>query len=245
MSLVKSLRHRLGLYLRRRMNVPIQEFALERLRKAGFQPRLLLDVGASYGLFADEAWDYWPELSVHGFEPDPEYVKILEARATGDPRLHVSRALVGPKADPAMRYYHVLGASTICQENRTHGARTIQEGPGPERTCPMLTLDAYSQDRGLKPDFLKIDVQGYELEVLRGAEKVLPGIEVILTEVNHIDVYAGAPLAAELIGWLALRGYALHDVCNLTRRPLDDALWQTDMIFVRQDSPLRARKTWQ
>ena len=108
----------------------------------------------------------------------------------------------------------------------------------------MITLDDYARERGLRPDFLKIDVQGYELEVLKGAQGILQSIEVVFTEVNHIEVYRGAPLAAEVIDWLAQRGYALHDVCNFMSRPRDGALWQTDMIFVRHDSPLRASKEW-
>jgi FkbM family methyltransferase len=241
---IKSLRHQLGLRLRRRMHVPLQELALERLRKAGLRPRLLLDVGASSGVFADEAWSYWPDLSVHCFEPEPEFVNILQERAQKDSRLSVCQALVGAGADPAKLYYHVLGASTICRENRVRQEHETPVGPGPERKCPMITLDTYCHDRQLKPDFLKIDVQGYELEVLHGAEGILPGIEVVLTEVNHLEVYDGAPLAAELIGYLAQRGYALHDVCDLNRRPLDDALWQTDMVFVRHTSPLRARRIY-
>jgi len=45
--------------------------------------------------------------------------------------------------------------------------------------------------------------------------------------------------------WLSDRGYALHDICNFMRRPLDDALWQSDMIFVRNNSSLRDSKLWQ
>ena len=226
-----QLRHKLGLYVRRRFNVPLQEFALEHLHQAGFRPRELFDVGASSGIFADEAWVVWPALKVHCFEPEPEYVQTLQKRASQDPRLRVCPALVGAHAEPSKTYFHVLGASTLYPENRLRSSKPVIEGGGPEQQCQMITLDDYCQEHGAKPDFLKIDVQGYELEVLRGAERTLPLIDVILTEVNHIEVYAGAPLVAELIGYLAERGYALHDVCSLNRRPLDQALWQTDMFL--------------
>jgi hypothetical protein len=108
----------------------------------------------------------------------------------------------------------------------------------------MITLDSYCETRGIKPDFLKIDVQGYELEVLKGAQESLRNIEVILTEVNYLEVYQGAPLAAELIGWLSKREFVLYDVVNFMRRPLDKALWQSDMIFVRLSSPLLVNKRY-
>jgi len=242
---IKAIRHRMGLAVRRFLGLPLQQFALERLQQAGFQPREMLDIGASDGVFTEEAWALWPDLSSHCFEPDPEYVTELHKKAARDKRMHVCQDLVGAKAAKSVTYYHHLGASTVLPENRLHGTTSVIEANGPERQCGMITLDDYCREKNIKPDFLKMDVQGYEMEVLRGAEKVLPGVEVILTEVNHIEVYAGAPLAAELIGYLAERGYALHDVCNFNRRPLDEALWQTDMVFVRHSSKLRSRKSWE
>ena len=97
-------------------------------------------------------------------------------------------------------------------------------------------------DRG--PDFLKFDVQGYELEILKGAEGTLAQIQVILMEVNLIDIHRGVPLLAEVVARRDARGWAAYDICGLTRRPLDQALWQADFIFVPQSSPLRADKRW-
>jgi hypothetical protein len=47
-----------------------------------------------------------------------------------------------------------------------------------------------------------------------------------------------------MTGWLFQRGFVAYDICGLTRRPLDDALWQADMVFVRQDDVLRADKSY-
>jgi hypothetical protein len=98
--------------------------------------------------------------------------------------------------------------------------------------------------KDLSPALLKIDVQGYELEVLKGAEKSLVFTEAILAEVNLLDIHAGASLMAELIGWLNERDFVAFDVCDFVRRPLDRALWQIDMIFARRNGPLRADKRW-
>ena len=78
----------------------------------------------------------------------------------------------------------------------------------------------------------------------KGAEESLPGIRVILAEVNLLDMHENVPLLHDMAGWLFQRGFVAYDICGLTRRPLDDALWQTDMVFVRQDDPLRADKSY-
>jgi hypothetical protein len=87
-------------------------------------------------------------------------------------------------------------------------------------------------------------VQGYEYEVLNGAKKALPNIEVILAEVNLLDLYKGTQLFAELIAFLRMSGFVAYDICGFWRRPLDAALWTADIIFVQIDSPLRADKRW-
>ena len=47
------------------------------------------------------------------------------------------------------------------------------------------------------------------------------------------------PLFAEIVAWLNDRDWVAYDICGLTRRPLDKALWQADLIFVPRNSPLR------
>jgi hypothetical protein len=67
---------------------------------------------------------------------------------------------------------------------------------------------------------------------------------VILAEVDLLDLHAGTSLMAEVVAWLNERDFVAYDVCDFVRRPLDKALWQVDMIFVRRNGPLRADKRW-
>jgi hypothetical protein len=109
----------------------------------------------------------------------------------------------------------------------------------------MTTLDAITRRTHFeRPDFLKLDVQGYELEVLKGAEQVLDSVEAVMLEVNLIEVYQGSPPVHEVVAYMAARGFRVYDVCTFFRRPYDNALWQMDMIFVRATSPLMASTRW-
>lgn len=65
-----------------------------------------------------------------------------------------------------------------------------------------------------------------------------------MMEVNLIAVYEGAPLVDETVAYMAARGFRVYDVCTFFRRPLDNALWQMDMVFVRATSPLMASTRW-
>ena len=110
----------------------------------------------------------------------------------------------------------------------------------------MRTLDQVVEGTQFAaPDFLKLDVQGFELAVLRGGLRALQSAEAALLEVNLMETYKGAPLLNETVTFMEDHGMLAYDFCTFYRRPLDNALWQVDMVFVRKDSPLRASQRWE
>jgi hypothetical protein len=111
----------------------------------------------------------------------------------------------------------------------------------PESTSlPMQTLDSIaSRYKAASPLFLKLDVQGYELEVLRGGQTTLELTECILMEVSLLPYNVGGPLFAEIVRFMDERGFCVYDVCHFHRRQSDEAAFQLDVIFVRNESGLR------
>ena len=102
----------------------------------------------------------------------------------------------------------------------------------------LRALDALFDERGF--DFIKLDVQGYELEVLRGAQRILAGVEAVLLEVSLLKINRGAPILDEVVAFMRERQFVAYEILEIHRRPLDRAMNQVDIIFVRQDSPLLA-----
>ena len=94
------------------------------------------------------------------------------------------------------------------------------------------------------PDFLKLDVQGYELEVLKGSGKALAHSEVCLLEISLLDLGDKAPLLAKIVSFMDDNNYQAYDISQFMRRPFDKALYQIDMFFVKKDSPLVLSKRW-
>lgn len=216
--------------------MPDIEPALERLAKNGFTPGLVFDVGAFRGDFASMVLGIWPTARVACFEPLPYGRALIKELQTRHPTIDLHETLVGAveKAEVEM---HVAKTSSSL-------LRDAHNQDFPVEIFPQTTLDrtiatAYA---GRAPDLLKLDVQGFEMEVLKGCEASLGGVRAILTELSLLDLHEGVPLLHELTGWLGERGFVAYDICGMTRRPLDDALWQADMIFVRKDDALRRDK---
>jgi FkbM family methyltransferase len=237
MSLLAKARCAARQVLARRLHIPEIPIALRRLRKNGFIPTVVADVGAYRGEFARECLSLWPGCRVFCFEAQSSALPHLREMAAADSRVRVIEALVGAKDAPSVSLNIADTASSILSEC-SKGAAFVED----HRMVALENVEEFQSSRSL--DLLKIDVQGYELEVLRGAESLLPRTRMILVELNLIDIYRDVPLMPEVISWLHSREFVPFDVCGLTRRPLDDALWQADLIFVPVSSPLRSDKSW-
>ncbi|HEY0172642.1 MAG TPA: FkbM family methyltransferase [Pyrinomonadaceae bacterium] len=231
------MRAKVKKFLAQRIGAPDILNSLQLLSRNGFKPKQIFDVGAYQGDFARLCFDVWPEAKVVAFEVLDHKVERLRKMAEFGNSVEVVTCLLGAHDRDSVPFHEMETASSVLEEH-------IQQS-APVKSHPMRTVDRVVRDRGASPpDFLKLDVQGYELEVLKGAEESLNSLQVILAELNFLDIHKNVPLVSEVIAWLDERGWVAYDVCGLTRRPLDGALWQADLIFVPKDSPLRTNKAW-
>ena len=115
------------------------------------------------------------------------------------------------------------------------------------RTKKITTTlnDVVKRNRIEKVDFLKLDVQGYELEILKGFDQYINTTDVILSEVSLLDIHKEVPLMRDVLNFMHRFGFVVYDICSVnTRRPLDNALWQMDLIFVKENSIFRSNKAY-
>jgi FkbM family methyltransferase len=222
----------------RRFGVPEIPPALERLRINNFLPTSIFDVGAYSGEFSKLCRVNWPSAKLTCFEVLPHRVAELRSWCEQDGNAVVIETLLGAKITRAVPFHEMETASSVLEEQIPRKV--------PVRCFPMQTIDEVVRSKGVAaPDFLKLDVQGYELEVLKGAHDTLPRVSAVLAEVNLIDIHKGTPLLDELVLFMRDMGFVTYDICGLARRPLDRALWQADFIFVTRGSFLRSDKRWQ
>lgn len=195
-----------------------------------FNPGGIIDIGANVGDWSRRASQIFT-CPIHMIEAQPSLEPQL--KATGFP---YTLTLLGPEYRPSVPF-HLSGTGSSVMREVT-GLSTGQV------SLPMQRLD--DLELGLSaPLLMKLDVQGYELEVLSGASETLKQTEVILSEVSLLEYNQGQPLMHEVIAWLAANDFWPFDICGGLRRSSDAALFQTDMIFVRKESQLRAkRKFW-
>lgn len=222
---------------RQRCGMASMEWSLRNLARLGFQPEVILDVGAYEGEWTQLAGSVFPSARILMVEAQTgKEAQLAGIAAASGGRIASRIALLGSDAREAVDFYEMeLGSSVLRERCNVPSRKVIR---------PMTTLDAVVRETGMeRVDFLKLDVQGYELEVLSGGPQTLAQAEVVLLEVSLLEVIEGAPLMPRVLDYMKERGFAPYDVCTLMRRPLDRALCQVDMIFVREQSRLLADKS--
>jgi FkbM family methyltransferase len=197
--------------------------ALEVLVNRLGEPLGLVDVGARGGV--DERWKpFYPVLDVLGFEPDPAECERLNQAAHGLP--YASRFL--PYAlgrDEGQVTFNVCRwpvASSIYEPNPevledfplAAGLMTVTE----RRALATVRLDEVCAREAVMADCVKVDVEGAELDVLRGAETTLERVLVLDVEVEFDALFRGQPLFADLDVHLRERGWRLLGLRRLSWR---------------------------
>jgi hypothetical protein len=86
------------------------------------------------------------------------------------------------------------------------------------------------------PLFLKIDTQGYEMEVLKGSTKLLPRITALQLELSLSPLYDGAPTFTEMVSFVESEGYEMFGIVPGFKDPRIGRLLQLDGFFVRTAS---------
>lgn len=198
------------------------------------KPATVIDVGANKGQFSVAVRALIPDAHIVAFEPLDEAANVYERLFARDGRAKLHRCAIAATVGEAA--FHVT--------DRADSSSLLEPGAGQheafgidrERTIsvPVARLDDIVDLTALKrPIMLKIDVQGAELDVLRGCA-FLDAIDFVYVELSFVELYEGQPLALEVASHLARSGQRLAGVFNQIATASFGPT-QADFLFKRQD----------
>lgn len=220
-----------------KLGVPNMFWSISNLKQNGFNPQQVIDIGAYTGEWTTEVLKIFPKANYLLVEPQESKRESLLTLTNKYSNIQYSDSLLSSILGNKVVFHEMETASSVLEEHyETNAKKTIKT---------TQTLDNLLKDKNIQnPDFIKLDTQGYELEILKGSSQALSQAEVVLMEVNLIDIHKNCPLLHEVINFMDRVDFIAYDICSFTRRPFDKALWQVDMLFVKKTSDLLKSKQY-
>ncbi len=213
--------------------------ALVHLRRKGFAPGVVADIGAAKGYWSFGAGKIFRDAEFYMFDPLDESEPNLRALCKSRKRYRYDLCAIGDEA----------GQCVINLTPDFDGSTLLDYYEGNidqvARTVPVKTLDALVESGELEqPNLIKIDVQGYEMKVLNGGLNTIANAEVVILEVNFFRFMPECPLVHEIIEKMASLGFIMFDIAGSLRRPFQEDLGQADFVFVCSSSPIVESNRW-
>jgi FkbM family methyltransferase len=195
----------------------------------------VIDVGANCGQFSLVCRHSLLQANIFAFEPLRQPAEKFRRIFARDPRTRLIQSAIGAElCELEMHVSEAVDSSSLLPI----GVAQRQIFPGTEEShrerVRVGPLDSF-----VKPDdlsegsLLKIDVQGYELQVLNGCESLLDKFVAVYVECSFVELYESQALAYQVIDWLQKRDFYLARIGLLT---FDNAglSVQADILFLRQ-----------
>jgi len=237
-SLIRlSIRRTLG-YDIRRMNEVGRDPYYDMRKLTESRPSLVIfDVGANYGQTIESFQSNFLRPKIHSFEPSRETFCELQRRYGGSPDVYLNNFALGAKP----------GVLEFIENTRPWLSSFLEPGADcwgeikQRSQIEVRTIDGYCAQRGITIiNILKSDTQGFDLEVIKGAERLLEQrrIQLIYMEITFSNMYKGLPRFDEIYGFLADRGFALVSFYDFEYQ--NGRVGWTDALFVNPKFALYA-----
>jgi FkbM family methyltransferase len=201
------------------------------LRRLGFAPRHVVDVGANRGTWTRAAFKYFPNAVYTLVEPQDHLRSYSQDLIAQGCKLKWINAGCGDFS----------GTLPLFVSYRDDASTFVDWHEGwPRITVPIMTLNEVVAFSGAGlPEMVKIDAEGFDLKVLAGASDLLGKTDIFLVEAVVCSIGgADENTIAEVVSFMAKAGYNLMDITDLNRSPKHGVLWLCELAFLREGSPL-------
>jgi len=197
--------------------------------------RCIIDGGAHRGDFSIKAISIFPKATSYSFEPQKNIYDLLLKTISNNLHIKTFRYALGARTGKAQFYTNTYSLSSALSPTSLEGLKYFKEYNQPRNTeeVDVITLkDFTTKEKITSIDLCKLDLQGYELEALRGLGNVINSVKLIYLEINFIRTYETCCLFSEIDQYLQKHNFYLYGLYDLVTSPIDGRLLFGDAIFL-------------
>ena len=201
-----------------------------RLKEMGFNPKNTLDIGASDGSWCKQFNKIFEDTKIFSIEGNPYLEENLKKN---NPNYKI--ALLGNET--SIKKFFINNVSDQC-----HGASVYKETTEYYNNCKELELQMVKLDdiNNTDYDYIKIDVQGAELDIIKGGLKTILDCSFLQLELSVLEFNYNAPLSSQIISYLYNIDFYIYDICG--HFYWNNRLNQFDVIFINKRKNLEYLK---
>jgi len=205
---------------------------------APFTINAIIDGGAYHGLVSKKFLSCFPDAIIYAFEPHKESFAIFERNVSDIPNIRpINFAISSTTGNKELHTTEKPYTSSLLPR-AFFGKKYYPKATNPIgiKIVDVVTLDEWAQRQGISCiDIIKLDLQGHELEALKGAAELLKStVRLIYTEVELIELYENNCLLFQVETFLRNNGFYLYQLYNLVTGE-DGQLIYGDAIFINRN----------
>lgn len=200
------------------------------LKKAGFIPKHIVDIGANHGTWTREALLYFPDAYYTLLEPQHWLKKSFQDILDANSKVKYYPFGAGEKEGSFQ--FTIVDRDDSCtfrysqEEAKAQGFEQIE--------IPVVTLNSLLSKSELPvPDIIKIDAEGLDIEVLKGASNFFGKTEIFMVEAGVVNKSFDNSFL-KLINFMDEKDYRLFDITDINRPFQLQVLWLVELVFVKK-----------
>ncbi|WP_367773668.1 FkbM family methyltransferase [Flavobacterium sp. WC2421] len=201
------------------------------LKKFNFYPKHIVDIGANHGTWTRETLQHFPDAYYTLLEPQHWLKKSFQDILETNPKVQFHP--VGAGEQEGSFQFTIVDRDDSCsfrytsEEAKAAGFEQIE--------IPVVTLNGLLSSSELPiPDIIKIDAEGLDIEVLKGASNFFGKTEIFMVEAGVVNKLFDNSFL-KLINFMDEKNYRLFDITDINRPLQPQVLWLVELVFVKKE----------
>lgn len=204
------------------------------LKTFGFSPKHIVDIGANHGTWTRQALQHFPDAYYTLIEPQHWLEASIKDVLDNNPKVK----------------FHAFGAgeqegsfefTLLDRDDSSSFKYTPEEAKAKgykQITLPIITLNGLLKDSALPtPDIIKIDAEGLDIAVLKGASDFFGKTEIFMVEAGIVNKSFDNSLL-KIVNFMDEKGYRLFEITDLNRPYHPKVLWLVELVFVLKNGSI-------